>query len=129
MELVELEFPGHTWPWVMNSKVLLISKPGAGKSGCSGICWCLLLSISEEFQHSFVAEISNQLLNRSKQSCFVVILAALRVSNIDTHGVVVHRAQRAWKEKDGPFLLVFAMGKGIEEWAGKPVVRSWCWEA
>lgn len=31
MELVELEFLGCAWPWVMNSKVLLLSKPGAGK--------------------------------------------------------------------------------------------------
>lgn len=48
VELVGLEFQGHAWPWVMNSKVLLISKPGAGKSWCIGICWCfrfLLLSV------------------------------------------------------------------------------------
>lgn len=67
MELVELEFPGHAWPWVMNSKVLLASKPGAGKSWRIGIYWCfrfLLLSASEEFNNSFVA------VNMSKEVLF-----------------------------------------------------------
>lgn len=73
MELVELEFPGHAWLWVMNCKVLLISKPGAGKSWRIGIRWhlgFLLLSVLEEINNSFVAEISNNLTNMSKQVLF-----------------------------------------------------------
>lgn len=63
----------------------------------------------------------------SRQSCFVIVLATLRVSSTDTHGLVVQLAQTAWEEKDGPFPLVFAMG--IKEWAEKVVVRLWCGEA
>lgn len=57
MELVELEFLGH---WVVNSKVLLLPKPGAGKSWRIGICWPFksFAPKSEEFNNSFVAEIS-----------------------------------------------------------------------
>jgi len=73
VELVELEFPGHAWPWVMNSEVLLISKPVAGESRRVGICGCfrfLLLNVSEEFNSSFVAEISSLCKNVSKQVLF-----------------------------------------------------------
>lgn len=59
MELVKLEFLGSACPWVMISKILLISKPRADKSWCFGISWCfrfLLLGVLEEFKNSFVAE-------------------------------------------------------------------------
>lgn len=53
----------------MISEVLLISKPRSDKSRCLGISWCfrfLLLGVLEEFENSFVAENSNNLVNMNK---------------------------------------------------------------
>lgn len=105
----------------MISEVLLISKPRSDKSCCFGISWCfrfLLLGVLEEFENSFVAENSNNLVNMNNQSWFVT--DALRLCRIGTYGLVIIQHG---KIRVTPSLWCLQWDKG-QEWAGSVILSG-----